>query len=218
MRGHQHRRAGAVDAIEQPHDSDRCAGVEVSRRLVGQEDEGTVDEGAGDRHPLLLAAGQLVGQVVALLGQADQVEDLGDLGADYVLGAPDHLEGEGHVLVDGLVGEQLEVLEHAADVASQIGDLPTVQVGDVLARHPDAALLRLLLLEQQTDEGGLARARRPHEEDELTLLDVGADVAQCDDVALVGLGDVLEPDHGWLGQALRAFRPSPPAGVPARGA
>ena len=95
--------------------------VEVAGGLVGQQDERPVDEGPGHGHPLLLATGQLVGQVVPLLGQPDQVEHLGHLGGDDVLGAADDLEGEGHVLEDGLVGQEAEVLEHAADVAAQVG-------------------------------------------------------------------------------------------------
>src|SRR5205807_1771398 len=94
------------------------------------------------------------------------------------------------------------------------------EVGDVLAGHPDAPAVGLLFLEQQPDERRLPRAGGADQEDELALLDVGAHVSQCDDVALIGLGDVLEPDHGWLGQALRAFRPSaaaaPAPAVPPR--
>ena len=78
-----------------------------------------VDESAGDRDALLLAARDLVGQAVRLVGQADQVEDLGHLAADGAPVLADHLERVGDVLLDGLVGQQLEVLEDAADVAPQ---------------------------------------------------------------------------------------------------
>ena len=70
-----HGGAGAVDAVEQAHDADRGGRVEVAGGLVGQEDQRPVHEGPGDRHPLLLAAGELVREVVDLLGQADQLED-----------------------------------------------------------------------------------------------------------------------------------------------
>ncbi len=164
--------------------------VEVAGGLVGQEDERTVDEGPGDGHPLLLAAGQLVGQVVALLGQPDQVEDLGHLGGDHVLGAADDLEGEGHVLEHRLVGQEPEVLEDAADVAAQVGDPPLGQMPDLLARLPDPPASRHLLAQQEPDEGGLARSGRPDEEDELALVDLDGEVAEGDCRALVRLGDV----------------------------
>src|SRR5262245_59003813 len=41
---HDDRRAGPVDPVEQPHDLDRGIGVEVSGRLVRQQDQRTVDE------------------------------------------------------------------------------------------------------------------------------------------------------------------------------
>ena len=48
--------------------------VEVPGRLVGQQHGGLVRERAGDRDPLLLAARQLRGQVVAPSGEPDRVE------------------------------------------------------------------------------------------------------------------------------------------------
>src|SRR5450755_4659492 len=121
---HHHRRAGAIDAIEQAHDADGRRGVEVSGGLVGEEDQRPVDERSRDRHPLLLTAGELTGEVVRLLREPDEVEDLGNLRAHDVARPSDHLEGERDVLVHGLVREQLEVLEHAADVATQLRHTP----------------------------------------------------------------------------------------------
>src|SRR5258706_12086686 len=76
VRRHHHRGAGAIDAIEQPHDADGRRGVEVPGRLVGEQDQRSVDEGARDRHPLLLSTRELTGEAVRLLRQADEVEDL----------------------------------------------------------------------------------------------------------------------------------------------
>ncbi len=61
MGGHHHGGAGAVDAVEQLHDPDAGGGVEVSGRLVAQQDARAVDERTRDRHALLLATRQLVG-------------------------------------------------------------------------------------------------------------------------------------------------------------
>ena len=170
--------------------------VEVAGGLVGQEDQGAVDEGPGHRHPLLLATGELAGEVVALLGQADEVEHLGDLGGDHVLGPADDLEGEGHVLEDGLVGQEPEVLEDAADVAPQVRDAPLGQVADLLAGLPDATGVGHLLAEQEADEGRLAGAGRADQEHELALVDLDGAVLEGDRGSLVRLGDVLEFDHG----------------------
>ena len=195
--GHDHGRARAVDAVEQAHDADRGGRVEVAGGLVGQQDQRPVHERPGDRDPLLLATGELVGEVrrpSSTSPTSSRIAGTWDL--TTWLGPADDLERERHVLEHGLVGEQLEVLEDAADVAAQVRDLPAVELADVLAGDEDAALGRVLLLVEEADERRLARARRADQEDELALLDVDVGVAEGVDLALVGLGDVLELDHG----------------------
>jgi hypothetical protein len=56
VRGDDHRRPGPVDPVDQLHDPDRRLGVEVARRLVGEQQRRMVDERTRDRHALLLAA------------------------------------------------------------------------------------------------------------------------------------------------------------------
>ena len=51
--------AGVVEPAEHLHDLVAGRGVEVAGRLVGQDDVGVVDQRPGDRHALLLAAGEL---------------------------------------------------------------------------------------------------------------------------------------------------------------
>ena len=111
----EHGRAGAVDPVEQLHDPDRGLGVEVSGRLVGEQQRRVVDEGARDRDALLLSAGELVGVVVDLRLEADEADDLRHLAADLGARGADHLQGVGDVVVDRAVGQQLEVLEDGAD-------------------------------------------------------------------------------------------------------
>jgi hypothetical protein len=112
------------------------------------------------------------------------------------LGLADDLEGEGDVLVHVLVRQQPEVLEHAADRAAQGGHLPVRQPRQVLARDVDRPRRRGLLLEQEPQEGALARAAAADEEDELAAVDVDVDVVQgWTHRGGVGLADVLEADH-----------------------
>src|SRR5260221_592150 len=54
----------------------RCAGVEVSGRLVGEEDGGIGDECARDRDALLLAAGELRRVIPLAPGETDAMERL----------------------------------------------------------------------------------------------------------------------------------------------
>ena len=52
-----------VELVEEGHDLIAGVGVEVAGGLVGEDDGGLVDEGAGDGDALALAAGELVGLV-----------------------------------------------------------------------------------------------------------------------------------------------------------
>ena len=109
---------------------------------------------------------------------------------------PDHLEGEGHVLVDGLVRQQLEVLEDAADVAAQVRAPSSWSARRCPCRRRRSGrrsgVSSLLSRRMSVD---LPEPDGPDEEDELALLDVGAGIAEGDDVALVDLGHVFELDH-----------------------
>ena len=100
----------------------RCAGgrVEVPGRLVGEEELGAIDEGAGDGDPLLLAPGQLGREVVAAAGEPDAREQVLRPRGGVALAA--ELEGNLDVLLRAQRRNQLKALEHepnflAADAA-----------------------------------------------------------------------------------------------------
>ncbi len=48
--------AGAIEVVEQVKDLLAAVRIECAGRLVGQQQGGTIDEGAGDGHALALAA------------------------------------------------------------------------------------------------------------------------------------------------------------------
>ena len=65
-----------VEFLEHAHDLDAGLAVEVAGRFVGQQEGRLVDQGAGDGHALLLAAGKLVGMVVGAVGESHDLERL----------------------------------------------------------------------------------------------------------------------------------------------
>ena len=89
-----------------------------------------------------LAPGQLVGIVVDLVRQTDETQDLVHLTARRPLLTAGDLQRVEHVVGDGLVLQQLEVLEHAADVSPQIRHFPPPQGAQVAPAHEDASPVR----------------------------------------------------------------------------
>src|SRR5262252_6552883 len=73
---HQHQRGAALLVASEQELDDLAAGrlVEIAGRLVGDEDGRVGRQRAGERHPLLLAAGELRRIVLAAFAQADRGE------------------------------------------------------------------------------------------------------------------------------------------------
>ena len=70
----QREPALAPQGVEQGDDLVPGVLVQVPGRLVGEQHPGLLDQGAGDRHPLLLPAGQLAGQVLGAVAEPDAVQ------------------------------------------------------------------------------------------------------------------------------------------------
>ena len=131
--GH-HDNGGAffVEVGEQVHHLAAIFRVEVARRLVGEDELGVGDHGAGDGHPLLLTARELLREVVfaVLDGHArhDVVDTLFALGGGNVHVAQRQFDVLKHVeFVD-----EVEALEHEADVA--LAELGAVLLLEVLSK------------------------------------------------------------------------------------
>ena len=146
-----------------------------------------------------------------------------NLGADHVFDA-DHLECGTKRLVTVLLVEELVVLEDAADVAAELRDLPPRRArpsrGPRRAHAPGGDLSR----SKSLSSVDFPPTPRPDEERDSALGEVvRVDLTQGDNVALVGLADVLESDHESLmrryrsesarrqapGQAAWSLAPSP---------
>jgi hypothetical protein len=124
VRDHHHRHAFLG---QRDHHVEHLADhLRVQRRggLVEQHDDRVHRQRARDRHALLLAARQLAGELVLVRHQPDAVEHLQAARLGLVGAAAQHLDlRDGQVLGDRQVREQLEVLEHHADLGAQLGQV-----------------------------------------------------------------------------------------------
>ena len=170
-------------------------GIQVAERLVEQEDLGLAHDAAAHGHPLALAARELPGLAVQ---QRAQLEDLCGIShplVDLVLRHAAHLQPVSHVLVNRHVRVERVVLKDHGDVA--LGRLQPVH-------HPpvdgDLAGADLFQPRNHAQQGGLAAARRPEDDDELAVPDVATDAVNDFGLAEL-LGYISDADvcHGRLG-------------------
>ncbi len=109
--------AGGAD---QPHHGLTVHRVEGARWLVGEQQAAVTDHGAGDRHPLALAAGQLVREVRGgprSASPSSSSASIADATRAFRAADPVELQRQRDVLHRGKPGEQVEVLEDVADRA-----------------------------------------------------------------------------------------------------
>ena len=94
-------------------------GVERGERFVEEQDLWLRCERASERHALLLAAGQCAGHPVAVVGEIDEFEQLGNASSDLRFAEllASCSESEHDVLADTQVREERSVLENHADIA-----------------------------------------------------------------------------------------------------
>ena len=182
--------AVVAQLLDEPPALPPGGGVEAGGQLVEDDQARAADEGEGDRQALLLAAGQLPVAGVALLRQAQAGDERLGVGVRGV---------EGRVQVDrlgdGQLVGQLALLELDADQLPGLGAVPV----RVDAEDPDAAAVGAAQALGALDGGGLARAVRAEDAEDLALADAQAEVVDRDllAVALAQAGDLERGVRRW---------------------
>ena len=132
-------------------------GVEIAGGLVREQHRGLRDEGAGQRHALLLAAGELPRVVPGAPAQADAAP-ASRRGAARVRLAR-QFQRQHDVLERRQRRDQMEGLEHEADaLRSQARAAILVELREVLAREQHAPARRHIEAGQQREQRRLAGA------------------------------------------------------------
>src|SRR4051812_43920547 len=201
--------AGLVERHQQLHDVVGRHAVERARRLVREDHRRVGDQGAGDRDPLLLPAGELVGHVAGPRRQPDLVQRRPGPARAVALARVHQRQLD--VALRAGAGQQVERLEHEADLAvADRRELVVVERDDVLAVELVAAARGVVQAAKDVHHRRLARPGVAHDRDHLALLDAERDVvegADVDGAGAVDLADVRQLEHGhrgpWDGSAPR---------------
>src|SRR5512133_1937358 len=165
-RGDEDGHALLLELVEDAPEIPAGDGIDTVRRLVQEEHPGRVDEGAGEPELLLHAPGEVARLAAPEGGEVAEGQE--PLEAFAPAGLRDFIEigVEIDVLLHCEIRIQTEALGHVADaVLDRVGILDRVQ-----PIHPGLARTGLEDPGQQAHGGGLARAVRPDEPEDLPLL------------------------------------------------
>ena len=171
VRDQHDRRALVAEPLEDGQDLAGRAGVEVAGRLVGQDHRRVGHQRSGDRHPLLLSARQLGGEMVDPVGQAH----LGQRGQRPLPALVAAQPGVGQRQLDvaerSRARDQIEALEDEADLAvAQIRQVVLVGAADVESVEAVDAAARRIQAAEDVHQRGLAAARAAHDRHVLARL------------------------------------------------
>ena len=166
--------------------------VERRERLVEEQHLGLHGQGTCQPDPLLHAAAELLGVVVAPAVEPHGGEHLARPLVALVTRNALHLQPVRHVVDHAPVGEQAEVLEdHRHLAAAQLAQCRVAGVGQDGSAHFHVAERGLDQARHAAHQRGLARARQAHHHERLAGMHVEGDIA--DRHQAVGLGLDLLP-------------------------
>ena len=186
--------------------------VEVAGGLVGEDQVGVVAEGAGDRDPLPLSAGEEFGGKAGPLRQADLGEEIES--AAPVEGLSGDSEGHEDVLERGEVFEEIVGLENKADVEAP--ERRAVCRRRELACDGDGAEVGSFERAEDVEEGRFSLARSSCDGGRLPPLKRERDFFEEDDLLRKGkgFGDLARvEDHSDLRTLEGLIRPALRAGM-----
>ena len=184
------------DPVQEVDDGRAVVVTEGAGRLVGEQQPRAGGDGAREGQALALAAGHGRHRLVALVGQAHALEQLGRLRELVaVLGVRAEL-GEGEVLPGGGVGQQVagRALEHGAhQPGPHPGQAALAEPGDLLVAEEDPPGGRPLDAAEQGQQGRLPAAGGAEERHPLARRDAQVEAAQRHHV--VPREGAVEVDH-----------------------
>ena len=198
------RPSSRLSAVSSVHDLVAARRVEIAGRLVGDEQGRAGDDGAGDGHALLLAAGELGRRVVLAAAQADLGQRLHGELAPLAAGRAAIDQRQLDILGRRGARQQIVALEDEADIeVAQVRAAVAVEPAGVDAVEAVAAGGRRIEAADDVHRRRFARAGRAHDGDELAAVDRQVDAGQRVDLRFalaIGLPDLVE------GEQRRAWR------------
>src|ERR1039458_9506235 len=177
--------------------------IERPQGFLEQQQLRPLDQRTGERHPLLLAAGQLVRFALAEAAELHQTEHGGDALGDFGPRYPVLFQAEGDVLLDGHVGKQRIGLKHHVH-----RPLVRRHAGHVLAVDQYPAGTRGLESAEHAQQRGLTAAGCSQETKDLAFINLEAHLVDRFEITErlgdafdlhIGAGSRIAPRRGFDG-------------------
>jgi len=190
--GEQDRRALAVDPLDVLPQLEAQLDVDSGGGFVQDQQPRPVHERAGEGDPTLHAAGEKACALVALVGQREDLEQLGRARPAVALGHPEVAAVIVERLLDGEKEVQVELLGGQADALARL----TVVVDRVVAEDLDRPRGRARQPGRAVDQGRLAGPVGSEQAEEVTGSDLQRDVLERLGPRRIALDEVLDGERG----------------------
>lgn len=147
-------------------------GVEISGRLVPEDDVRIVNECSGDTDTLRFSSGERFDETFLLVKKSDSGEDFRNFLRDVNILISAHFHGKRHILANGLRSKEFIVLKYNSD-ASTISEQLLFRIGvDIfISRDEKLSGFRFEISDKHLDEAGLPAPGSADEEDEFSRVD-----------------------------------------------
>src|SRR5438034_1229852 len=145
--------------LEHGHDFGAGAAVEIARRLVGQQDRGSIDNRTGDGYALLFAPGKLVRMMVGSARQADQFKRLHRPIASRARAEPagSVQHRQLNILQRRSASQQMKALKDETDfLVADVGQLIVIKARDVHALQEISSRRRAVETADEVHERGFS--------------------------------------------------------------
>ena len=172
--------------------------IQVARGFICQQNRRIHAKRPSDCHPLALAAGEFVRQMIQALAQTDQVQQLSRTFLNFLARPAAQMQRKRHVLQARKSRQQIEELEDEPDlVAANASQIVVAEFRKRLAVQFYFAGARMIQPADQIQHGGFSGSGRTHDGRHLALGDRKIDPVQRRYLTLSvkSLGNTPQQDH-----------------------
>lgn len=202
MRGDDDGRTAKVELLEKLDDFDTVLRIQVSSRLVCQEERRIVDQRPSDGDPLLFASAQLTWERVGSLQHVDSLQNVWHELADFAAGPSTRTHCIPKVLPNAFVWQESKVLRHDPHLAPQVGHVLDRKVSQFPSFQAYAACSVPNLPGQALENCRFTGTCPAAQENELALVYVESDSPEALDKVAIGHFNVCKCDVGGTGRCV----------------